>query len=424
MQIHVVKKGETAYSISNLYHVNLSLLLGDNGLTEDSKLVVGQALVIQFPRKTHLVQSGDTLSAIALKNNISLDELYRNNYSLFGNPNITPGQILVIEYEQKKLGTFEANSYAYPYIKDELMKKQLPYLTYLAPFTYGIQADGSLVDLNDEQLIKLSNMYGTKKLMHLSTLTESGNFSNDRAHLVLTNPEIQTVLIDAIIANMKAKGYDGLDVDFEFIFPEDRYGYATFLQNLRLRLNPLGYPVYSALAPKTHDNQRGILYEGHDYSLIGAATNKVLLMTYEWGYTYGPPMAVAPLNNVRDVVEYAVTRISSSKMLLGIPTYGYDWTLPFVPGGNGAPSISPVEALDLARKYNAEIEFDEIAMAPWFKYSDENGVLHEVWFEDARSIKAKLKLAHDFGFFGIGYWNSMRDFPQNWVVLNALYNIG
>ena len=139
--------------------------------------------------------------------------------------------------------------------------------------------------------------------------------------------------------------------------------------------------------------------------------------------TSAPPLAVAPLPNVRKVVEYALTRISRSKLFLGIPTYGYDWTLPYQRGNPGAPSVSPVDAVALASKYGAVINYDEFAQSPWFNYTDDQGRLHEVWFEDARSIQAKLKLAADFGLVGIGYWNSMREFPQNWVVLNNQYKI-
>lgn len=70
-----------------------------------------------------------------------------------------------------------------------------------------------------------------------------------------------------------------------------------------------------------------------------------MLMTYEWGYTYGPPMAVAPLNMVRRVVEYAVSAIPVEKISLGIPNYGYEWPLPYVRGTTKAQSISNREAV-------------------------------------------------------------------------------
>ena len=70
-----------------------------------------------------------------------------------------------------------------------------------------------------------------------------------------------------------------------------------------------------------------------------------------------------------------------------------------------------------------EIQFDTSAQSPWFRYTDENGRSHEVWFEDARSIQAKLALISEYGLSGAGYWNMMRPFPQNWQVLDSMYQI-
>ncbi len=424
MIIYIVKSGDTPIQIARRYGVNLRSLLADNGLSERDSLVVGQAIVVQIPEIIHKVTTGETLFSIAGQYDTTIYQLLRNNYYLKGSPSLSLGDEIVIRYEnQGEKGDFITNSYAYPYIEDSLLREQMPYLSYFTPFTYGLSVTGNLLPLEDAQLLQITNEYPTRPLLHLSTLTEQGNFSNERASIIFNNPAQQEQLINEILATVQEKGFAGVDVDFEFIYPEERYDYITFLQNLRLRLNPLGYPLLSALAPKTSDTQRGVLYEGHDYAGIGAATNAVLLMTYEWGYTFGPPLAVAPIQNVRKVVDYALTRISREKILLGIPTYGYDWTLPYQAGNPGAPSLSPVEAVDLARRFGAEIQFDEVAKSPWFRYTDDEGNLHEVWFEDARSIQAKLSLAREYNLRGIGYWNSMREFPQNWVVLNNEYTI-
>jgi len=134
-------------------------------------------------------------------------------------------------------------------------------------------------------------------------------------------------------------------------------------------------------------------------------------------------MAVAPLPNVRQVVEYALTEIPAEKIWLGVPAYGYDWPLPFVRGKTKATSISPQRALELAWRYGQAIQYDERAQAPWFNYTDETGVRHEVWSEDVRSIQAKLALIPEYGLIGAGYWNLMRPFPQNWTLLAARYSI-
>ena len=423
MVIHVVRPGDTPYNLAREYGVPLSFLLTDNGLEPSDTLVVGQALVIQFPERTHTVRPGETLDAIARQYGVSLRQLYRNNPILGGRPMLYPDLTLVLSYRGTKEGTLSVNGYAYPYIDKSLLQATLPYLTFLTPFTYGFTPTGTLVPLDDEVLIAMALQAGTAPLMHLSTLTEEGGFSNDLAHIALTDLTVQNTLIDQIQRTLEEKGYRGLDVDFEYVFPEDAGAYAAFIRRLVARLNPLGYPVIVALAPKTSATQQGLLYEGHDFGALGAAANEVLLMTYEWGYTYGPPMAVAPLPNVRQVVEYALTEMPAAKIWLGVPNYGYDWPLPFIRGETKARSISSVQAVELARQHGSEIQYDERAQSPWFRYTDAAGVVHEVWFEDARSIRAKLALIPEYGLRGAGYWNVMRPFPQNWRVLNGLYQI-
>ena len=423
MEIYVVQAGDTASSVARQYNIPVSQLIQDNGLTDPFQLVVGQALVIRFPLRTHTVRPGETLFQISRLSGLSLRQLWRNNPILQGRLDLYPGQTLVLEYQETPDPPITTNGYAYPFINKALLRATLPYLTYLTPFTYGITPQGGLVDLDDRDLIALIRAQGALPMMHLSTLTEEGGFSNELAALVLNDMEIQSALIDAVEAKLIQRGYEGLDVDFEFVFPQDALPYAAFLRRLRDRLSPLGYLVTAALAPKTSADQPGLLYEGHSYAAIGAAVDRVLLMTYEWGYTDGPPMAVAPLPNVRRVVEYALTEIPPTKLWLGIPNYGYDWPLPFQRGVTRATSLSNPRAIALARQYGVEISFDDHAQTPYFRYTDEQNILHEVWFEDARSIQAKLKLIREYGMGGAGYWNMMRPFPQSWQVLSSMYQL-
>lgn len=423
MLIHTVSEGETISSIARQYGVSETLLRRQNLVPEDGQLVVGQTLVILFPALVHTVTESDTLFSIARQYNISERELYQNNYFLLGQDTLKPGEEIVIEMGGDNSYSFGVNGYAYPFISSLLLQQELPYLSYLTPFTYGITTDGRLVPLADEALLNDATRYEVQPWMHLSTLTEEGNFSSQRAVEILTNPARQEFLIAEVIANMQNKGYRALDVDFEFLGAELAQAYADFIGRLRAQLNPLGYSVIVALAPKTYAEQPGVLYEGHDYAALGEAADAVLLMTYEWGYTYGPPLAVAPLPQVRQVLQYALTVIPPEKIFLGIPTYGYDWPLPYERGVTRAQSLSPEQALALARNYGVTIQYDETAQAPYFFYTEPNGQEHEVWFEDARSAQAKLTLAAENNLQGLGLWNLMRQFPQFYLVLNAQYNI-
>ncbi|HJD24222.1 MAG TPA: LysM peptidoglycan-binding domain-containing protein [Firmicutes bacterium] len=423
MDIHVVRQGESLYAIAQAYGTTAARLAQDNELAPPYRLAVGQTIVILYPRQVYTVTAGDTLDSIAEQYGVTVNQLLRNNPQLNGLPAITPGQVLVIDYAQEKQGDMAVNGYAYPYIDRQVLRKTLPYLTYLTLFTYGITPEGGLVGIDDEEVIAIAREYGVAPLMLISTLTNEGNFNNELSSAVVNNPAIQERLINETLVTLREKGYYGLDIDFEFVRPEDRDAYTTFIRNVRERLNAEGFIVVAALAPKTDSAQPGLLYQGHDYAGIAAAANYVLLMTYEWGYTYGPPMAVAPIDKVREVLDYAVTQMPADKIFMGIPNYGYDWTLPFIRGESQARSLSNVAAVEQAVVRNAAISFDPVAQAPFYGYFDEQGREHEVWFEDARSVNAKLALIPEYGFEGGSYWTVMKYFPQNWLVLNSLYNI-
>jgi len=423
MLIHVVSPGETVFSIARAYGVDPRRLMSDNGIPADGALAVGQALLLLFPRTLHAVTEGDSLASLAAQYRTTVRALQRNNYFLMGRDAIYPGDVLVVAYREEKLGRIVTNGYAYPSISANGLNATLPYMTCLTPFTYGIDQNGTLLPLQDAALIEIARLQGVFPLLHLSSLTEDGSFSSQRSTMVLTDPTVQASLIEQVIATARAKGYRGIDVDFEFVPSGEREAYAAFVQNLRNRAAPLGLPVLVALSPKTSAQQRGLLYEAHDYALLGAAADFVLLMTYEWGYTYGPPMAVAPLPNVRAVLDYAVTEIPREKIFLGIPNYGYDWPLPFQRGITRARSVSNEEAVALAIRFGAEIRYDDTAQSPYFYYTAPDGAAHAVWFEDARSMEAKLRLVAEYRFRGAGYWNLMRPFAQGWVTLNALYDV-
>lgn len=423
MIIHVVEKGETLASVSMTYRVPLGLLAVWNALTPPYPLLVGQAILVLSPSGLYTVREGDTAFSVARRFGITVRELYANNPVLLGGENMLfVGQTLVLGWNEPKIRDVRINAYAYPYITDTALYGTLPYLSYLAPFTYGFTKEGSLIDLDDGRLITASVGLGTSPLMHLSTLTEDGGFSNELASALFADEAAQDRLIGEVLVTMRNKGYEGLDIDFEFIYPEEADAYAAFIARARVRLNQAGYPVIAALAPKTSRDQRGIAYEGHDYALIGVSANEVFVMTYEWGYTYGPPLAVAPLASVRRVLDFAVSEIPAEKIFMGLPNYGYDWTLPYKPGESRARSIGNEEALAIARKFGAEIRFDEISATPFFHYND-NGVQHEVWFEDARSYLAKLRLIEEYGLAGAGIWNAMRSFTQGYLVLQNLYRV-
>ena len=376
MLIHTVSPGDTLFSVARRYGVSVSMLIRTNGLTEEQPLAVGQALLIVYPRE---------------------------------------------DYGGYAKRTVRTGGYAYSYIDRAILREALPYMTYLWIFSYGFSEDGVPLGTEDEPLIALAREYGTAPLLVLTTIGEDGQFSSGRAEKLLKTPELQEKLLSALLRIMREKGYAGLDVDFEYVPGALAGEYAAFLRLAAERCRENGLLFTTVAAPKTSAEQTGLLYEAHDYPVLGAIADTLFLMTYEWGYTYGPPMAVAPLRQVTQVAEYAVTEVPPEKLLLGIPNYGYDWNLPYI-AGTRARSIGNETAVRIAAAHRAVIEFDASAASPYFYYS-EGGQAHVVWFEDVRSIERKLELADRLGLAGVGYWNLQRPFAQNYALLGARYEI-
>lgn len=371
----------------------------------------------------YVVKEGDNVDAIAAAAGIPVETLIRDNQIDYPY-RLAVGQSLYIRgtvpWPYKT--TLTSTGYAYPFIESKVLGETLPYLTDINVFSYGFTEEGNLIypASDDAWMIEASRKMGVRPVMVLTPIGADGRFNNNLVSALVRNPAVQQKLIWEIGRTMQERQFGGLDIDFEYVLAEDRENYAAFVRLTTQAMNLFGYPVSVALAPKTSADQRGLLYEGIDYRLLGEAANHVMLMTYEWGYSQGPPMAVAPLNMVRRVVEYAVSEIPAEKILLGIPNYGYDWPLPYERGTTRARTINNKEAVQLAIDFGVEIRFDETAQSPYFRYW-QYGIQHEVWFEDIRSIKGKFDLIQEFGLLGSGYWQLMNFFKANWLMMDEMF---
>lgn len=373
----------------------------------------------------YVVKPGDTIDSIALRLGADAEQLIYDNQLVYPYE-LAVGQALFAAGERRNATrSISAGGYAYPFISPWVLEQTLPFLSELLVFSYGFTGEGEVLAPaygEDDWMIAEANNYGTRPILTLTPFGEDGNFNNRLIHSVVNSEEYKNNLIRNLLEVMEEKGYQGVDIDFEYILAEDRDAFTAFVQDVTAAMRGNGYRTSVALAPKTSSEQKGLLYEGKDYRALGEAADHVLLMTYEWGYTYGPPMAVAPLNQVRRVVEYALTQIPAEKIDLGIPNYGYDWPLPYVKGTTKATTINNVQAVRIAVENGAEIHFDDVAESPYFTYT-ENGVEHEVWFEDVRSLLAKFELIKEYGLRGCGYWQIMQWFRANWLLLQDQFYI-
>jgi spore germination protein len=376
LNIHVVVPGDNPWALARRYSVSESSISQINGLATQKHLVVGQALLIPTP------------------DNINYGVIESNGF-------IQPSNIAK---------------------ETEVLQESVEYLTYLTAFSHHVTADGSLEPLRDETINNIGRNNNAAIMLSVTNLNGS-NFDTDLISRILNSEALRQKLIGEITTKLRTGNYYGVIIDFERIPPADRNAYNNFLRALTQQVHNEKKIIATALAPKTYDIQTGSWHGAHDYRAHGQIVDFVIIMTYEWGWSGGPPMAVAPLNEVRKVISYAVSVIPNKKIMMGIPLYGYDWTLPYVPKGDFAESIGCLEAVDRAARVNASIKYDLKAQSPYYNYYGIDKAEHEVWFEDARSIMAKFKLVNEFALRGVSYWSLGKPFPQNWYMLDNLFKI-
>ncbi len=284
MYIYTVKSGDTLSGLAQMFAIPAGRIAADNNLRFNSGLAVGQSLVIMSDIMRYKVQENQTLYSIAQEFNVPLEEL------LNANPDINPIALRIGETVNIPISgnvirrPAVTNGYAYPNITETALNCAVPFLTFLSPFSYSVTPSGELISPPDEELIYSAVRSAVMPLMVVTNIYD-GTFSTEVLSQILSDSSSTRRLIDSIMYELDRKGYYGVNLDMEYIAPEDKEIYNEFLGELSDRLHRGNYVLITAVAPKYRADQPGILYESHDYPVQGQYADYVVIMTYECGIT-------------------------------------------------------------------------------------------------------------------------------------------
>ncbi len=421
MVIHVVQQGDTIQSIADYYGISVTRLIQDNGLENLERLVIGQSIVIAIPEVTYTVQEGDTLEGIADSFHITVMQLLMNNPFLSNREFIYPGEIFVISYSKK--GSIVVHGNASPNINKEILSKTLPYLTYLSILNYTATREGKIITyLDDTQIIEIAKTYGVTPLLLITTLTIRGDANIGIEFDLLSDENFQNNFIENLLTILNEKGYQGVNLSFQYINIANIYLYNEFFVKVTDRMSAQGYSVFLTINPNITDIGSEISFERVDYSILNDLAQNIIFMNYQWATNINPPGPISSIYNLDVFLNYVNNYIPPDKIIVGIPTIGYDWELPFLPGFSSVYSLTYEGAVNLAEENGVVIQFDELSQTPFFQYYDKE-VQHIVWFIDSRSINAVLDLVVKYDLYGLGIWNITIYNPQLWLVINSQYEI-
>lgn len=287
-------------------------------------------------------------------------------------------------------------------------------LTYISYYSYGFTLDGVLIPALDSRLIQYAYDLGVAPLMVLTPFNELGEYSYDLLKELFTDPYMRDQLINQIVLTVMEKNYYGVVFNFGYIAPEDKEQFVITVSKTASRLNRRAKLVIVSLNP-------GIDDLGIDYSSLGKVANFIELRTFSWESISGPPSPIDSIEQNREMLNYITARVDPNKILLGIPNFGLDWTLPYVADETTAQIISNVDAVTKAELAGATIQYNNIAQSSYYRYVDDKGREHEVWFYDQKSIESKLALINEYGLAGISIWMITNPFPTAIEIINKLF---
>ena len=248
----------------------------------------------------------------------------------------------------------------------------------------------------------------TKKPGASYYLTVTGD--PDDTYLALSDPDIQSKHIAALLQTVEAHNFDGVDIDYEGLGSENSDLFTAFVRNLTTAFHAQNKTV--AVTVEARINNAVPM----DWQALGSIADELRIMVYDYhSQTTSEPGAIAPIGWLKEVLDYAAQKTDIHKVVVGLGNYGYDWVSSVQDGtttwsGTGisfeqADAIAKDRAIPIVRATGIDDRGYDIGSVPTFTYQDSDGNQHSVWFEDSASLQSKVTLAQQYPIKGLIFWS-------------------
>jgi spore germination protein len=308
---------------------------------------------------------------------------------------------VIIEFNHRP----EVFAYYY-YTKGAELQNNLHLFTDIAFRWFQTNPQGELSYEYKDDYDKILQMVRQKGIRTHASVVLMGK---DPLHRLLTNQNSRKLLIGNLLDEVKRSNYDGVNIDFELMDYRDASLFTSFLQELKTALGEdkmLSVAVYARTGKETW-------LTPYQYEKIGQIADRVVVMAYDYSYSTSKAGPVAPLWWVKETTAYMIDRIPREKILLGLPTYGYNWS----PEGN-ATTVTAPKLAEIESRYEVQKFFDQESMSPYYIYYDEKGKRHVIWMENEQSLSEKLTVALENRLAGISFWRIGNGFYDLYRVLD------
>jgi spore germination protein len=263
------------------------------------------------------------------------------------------------------------------------------------PVWYSMNSNGTLAkNWNAETPSWRASMAASRMVPTIQNIVNQSYDATVIANLLATEAA-RTAHVNEILQLAVAQAFDGIDIDYERVPTSSRAGYTAFVQLLASKLHAANKTLSITVYAKTSDKQNWNGPGAQDWSAIAGVADSVKIMAYDYHESSSGPGAITPLDWLDQVATYAESVIPASKIFIGLPFYGYDWS------GSSAKDMTYDAAMKVAQNNGATISRD-VNGEPNYTYPGG----HTVYFEDATSYQRKIDLIKQKhgSIAGIAHW--------------------
>ena len=260
----------------------------------------------------------------------------------------------------------------------------------------------------------------------------TNQFDPDMTSKILANESMWERYKQGLINYATEYGYDGYNFDFENIHYKDKAQLTKFVDFLAKGLRT--YNLHTSIDVTGYSNSENwsLVYDRKAYA---DAVDYVVLMAYDetWASSnIAGPVASYPW--VRKHTEKMLSEVPASKLVLGIPFYMREWSVPVKGSWEGkakSKTLAMSKALDLEREYRDVMRWDERLKGNYLTLTKKNdvygkydekkpyeGILTKIWFEDPQSLSYKVGLVKELQLAGVAAWRKGFEASDVWPVLS------
>jgi spore germination protein YaaH len=238
--------------------------------------------------------------------------------------------------------------------------------------------------------------------------------AKDLVRQLVSSAQNRRAFAQSLIQLIQRYNFDGVNIDIEDAYTEDKANLAQLYVDIAEAFRPYGYFLSASVPSRVSDEPFNPFSDPFDYGIIGGAVDEFIVMLYnEYGWPGSPPGPPVSIPWMQRVLTYTKTKMPWYKIAAAVSVFGFDFNLTT----NRSSYASFDRAMQLANQYGSTIQFDMRQQTPWFAYTDSQGNQHQVWFENADSLRAKITTAWNMGINGVALWRLGMEDENIWNMI-------